>query len=50
LTLSAINARIADDIAESLRLLSHDLHPGVLQHLGLVDVEVKLVEAGTQKQ
>ena len=28
--------RRAADVAEALRLLSHDLHPSVLQHIGLV--------------
>ena len=33
--LSRAHTRVAG-IAESLRLLSHELHPGVLQHVGLV--------------
>jgi len=33
--LSTVHTRVAS-VAESLRLLSHDLHPSVLQHIGLV--------------
>jgi signal transduction histidine kinase len=33
--LSSVHSRVAG-VAESLRLLSHDLHPSVLQHIGLV--------------
>jgi len=33
--LSSVHGRVAG-VAESLRLLSHDLHPSVLQHIGLV--------------
>ena len=35
LALSSVQTKLAG-IVESLRLLSHDLHPSVLQHLGLV--------------
>jgi signal transduction histidine kinase len=35
MALSSLHARTAS-VAENLRLLSHDLHPSVLQHLGLV--------------
>lgn len=44
-TLASVHTRISG-IAESLRLLSHDLHPTVLQHIGLVAaVEAHCAEA-----
>ena len=48
LGLSSVHARLAG-IAESLRLLSHDLHPSVLQHIGLVAaLEAHCAEAERQ--
>ena len=57
--LSSVHTRVTG-LAESLRLLSHDLHPSVLQHIGLVaaleahcaeaerhyDVQIRLVTDG----
>jgi len=46
--LSMLRTRLGS-IAESLRLLSHDLHPSVLQHIGLVPaVESHCVEVERQ--
>jgi signal transduction histidine kinase len=48
LTLSSVHARIAQ-VAETLRLLSHTLHPSVLQHVGLnAALEAHCVEAERQ--
>jgi signal transduction histidine kinase len=63
LALSSVHTKLAG-IAESLRLLSHDLHPSVLQHIGLVaaleahcaeaerhyDVQVRFIVEGDVEQ
>jgi signal transduction histidine kinase len=48
MTLSSVHARIVQT-AETLRLLSHNLHPSVLQHMGLIAaLEAHCVEAERQ--
>jgi signal transduction histidine kinase len=48
LALSSVHGRIAQ-VADSLRLLSHNLHPSVLQHIGLMAaLEAHCVEAERQ--